>query len=303
MDGMKRVLVTGFGFIGRHVVRRLTDEGYEVAVLERKPDMEALRQAGADPIVGDIRDAELLRAVVPEFDGVIHLAALLGTSELISDPASAVHTNIVGAINVFAACHRGGQLGRRVPCVHITAASYFMNNPYAITKRASERFAEMYNAEHGADIRVVRAQNVYGEFQKHYPVQKILPKFIRAALESEPLTVYGSGEQIQDMIYVGDVARILVAALIAPSQPGLISAGTGRRLTVQEIARMVIESTGSQSTIRRLPMRAGEPPGSVVVGDPSTLVAIGIDPASLSPLEAGLRRTIDWYRANRSYLG
>src|SRR5512141_1407015 len=210
---LERILVTGFGFIARHLVPRLIEEGFRVTVLERKPDVDALGALGADPIVGDVRDSELLGAVVPEFDGVIHLAALLGTSEMIDDPVPAIATNITGAVNVFQACRRSAHLGRTVRCVYVTAANYFMNNTYAITKRTSERFAEMFNAEHGTDIRVVRAQNVYGEFQKAQPVQKIIPKFVRAALRNEPLKIYGSGEQSQDMIYAFDAARVLSAAV------------------------------------------------------------------------------------------
>ena len=298
----KKILVTGFGFIGRHVVPALVEDGCQVTVLERKPELPELAFLGADPIVGDVRDAELLNAVIPEFDGVIHLAGLLGTSELVDDPVPGISTNITGAVNVFQACRRTKHLGRRVPCVHITAANHFMNNTYSITKHASDRFAEMFNAEHGTDIRLVRAQNVYGEHQKHYPVQKIVPKFVRAALRDEPLRIYGSGEQIQDMIHAGDVARILLATLFAPANPGLVSAGTGRRISVNEVAAIVIRTAGSASQVEHVPMRRGEPATSVVLGDPSTLVPIGIDPATLLSFEDGIRRTFEWYRSRPSFL-
>lgn len=298
----KRILVTGFGFIGRHVVPALIKAGCRVSVLQRKPELPELAALGADSIAGDVRDAELLSAVVPEFDGVIHLAGLLGTSELIDDPAPAISTNITGAVNVFQACRRSAQSGRPAPCVHITVANHFMNNSYAITKHASDRFAEMFNAEHGADIRLVRAQNVYGEHQKHYPVRKIVPTFVRAALRGEPLRIYGSGAQIQDMIHAGDVARILIAALFATAKPRLVSAGTGRRISVNEVASIVIRTAGSSSRVEHVPMRRGEPATSVVLGDPSTLVPIGIDPATLLSFEDGIRRTIDWYRSQPGFL-
>jgi nucleoside-diphosphate-sugar epimerase len=293
-----RILVTGFGFIGRHVAAELASCGCRVSVLERKPDLEAARQFGADPVLGDVRDADLLSYVVPEFDGVIHLAGLLGTSELVEDPVPAIETNLTGAVNVYQACRLAARRGRRIPCVQITAANYFMDNSYAITKQASERFASMFNREHSTDIRVVRAQNVYGEHQRNFPVQKIIPRFVGWALAGEPLRVYGDGSQVQDMIHAGDVARILVRTLFAPVNPGLVSAGTGRALTVLEIAREVVAAAGSASPIERVPMRAGEPEGTVVLGEPGTLAAVGVDPASLVTFEAGIRRTIDWYRAN-----
>jgi nucleoside-diphosphate-sugar epimerase len=100
------------------------------------------------------------------------------------------------------------------------------------------------------------------------------------------------------MIHAGDVARVLVAALRAPCVQGVLSAGTGRRISVNEIARAVIEAAASSSVVEHVPMRRGEPPTSVVLGDPSTLIPIGVDPATLVTFEEGVRRTLEWYRAN-----
>ncbi|MFB3776602.1 MAG: NAD-dependent epimerase/dehydratase family protein [Bryobacteraceae bacterium] len=298
----KHVLVTGLGFIGRHVVGELKKRGCSVSALERKPDVEEALALGVRPIVGDVRDADLVSQIVPEFDGVINLAGLLGTAEMMDDPVPAIGTNIVGAVNVFQACRRAGKLGRVVPCVQITAANHFMDNPYSITKSTADRFARMFNSGHGTDIRIVRALNVYGEWQKNFPVRKVVPNFIHAALEGKPLKVYGSGGQIMDLIYAGDVARILVNTLWAESPGDIISAGTGRPLTVLEVARTVIEAVGSRSEIVHAPMRAGEPEHSVVVGEPETLPQIGIDPRELVRFEDGVRTTAAWYRQNRDFL-
>ena len=177
-----------------------------------------------------------------------------------------------------------------------------MNNPYSITKTTSERFADMFNVEHGTDIRVVRALNAYGSYQKYRPVRKIIPNFVRAALVGEPVKVYGNGEQIMDMIHVRDVARILVETLLASKVTGLVSAGTGRRLTVNEIARMVIQAAGSSAQLQHTPMRPGEPEASVVLGERETLSAVGVAPESLIPFEEGIKETVDWYSMNREIL-
>jgi UDP-glucose 4-epimerase len=244
-----------------------------------------------------------MRQLVPSFDGVVHLAGLLGTSELVDDPAAAVDTNIIGALNVFQGCRTAVTLGRPISCVHITVGNHFMDNPYAITKSTSERFARMFNVEHDTDIRVVRVLNAYGSHQTHQPVRKIVPTFVRAALSGEPIRIYGDGEQVMDMIDVRDVAKILVDALLAPSIDGLLSAGTGRHLTVNEIARLIIEAAHSQSDIVHVPMRAGEPERSVVVGDPSSLDCLGVGGDSLIPFEVGIAHTVSWYADNRSFLG
>lgn len=297
------VLVTGFGFIGHHVVTELKQRGHVVAVLDWKPNLSAANELGVIPVVGDVRDAELIRHLVPFYGGVINLAGLLGTSELIDDPAAAVQTNIVGALNVFQGCREAERLGRRVPCVQITVGNHFMNNPYSISKSTSERFAEMFNVEHGTDIRVVRVLNAYGAFQKHRPIRKIIPTFVRAALANEPILVYGDGEQVMDMIYVEDVARILVDALLVPGLSSIISAGTGRRMTVNEIAHGVIRAADSSTSVDHLPMRPGEPERSVVLGAPETLTQLGIEIDSLVDFERGITRTVEWYETNRSFLG
>jgi len=299
---MKKILVTGLGFIGKHVARALLDRGCEVTVLERRPDIETLSALGASPILGDVRDPELLHDVISYFDGVVNLAGLLGTSEMVDDPVPAINTNIIGAVNIFEGCRRAVRSGLKVRCVQITVGNHFMDNPYSITKSTSERFAKMYNTEHGTDVRIVRVLNAYGEQQKHFPVRKIVPNFIRAALQNESLRIYGNGEQIMDMIYVGDVARILVHALFGDKVEGVLSAGTGRRTTVNEIAKIIISISGSKSELEHVPMRPGEPEGSVVMGDPVTLSSIGIEPSTLTRFEDGIARTIHWYKENRNFI-
>ena len=150
------VLITGYGFIGRAVSDLLVSRGVEVTILDRHPDIAQCARARVRPLAGDIRDASLLQSLVPEFAGVIHTAAILGTSETVSDPAPSIETNILGSVHLFQALRRAAALGRNIPCVYITCANWFMDNAYAITKHAAHRFAQMFNREHGADIRIVR---------------------------------------------------------------------------------------------------------------------------------------------------
>lgn len=136
-------------------------------------------------------------------------------------------------------------------------------------------------------------------------VRKIMPSFITRALHGEPVEVYGDGAQVMDMIYVADVAKVLVAALdelLAGGRPkGIYEAGSGHSTTVADIAALVVDEvdtqTGVYAEIRHLPMRPGETPGVVVQGDPSTLAPLGIDPGEFVPLGEGVARTVEFYRA------
>jgi UDP-glucose 4-epimerase len=291
-----RILVAGVGFIGSHVVDYLIRSGHEVSILDRYPRLDTY-STGARVILGDIRDRTLVKEAVIQQDGVINLAGILGTMETVADPYPSVETNIVGALNVFEGCRPSASNPRGVPGVHISVGNHFMHNTYAITKAAAERFALMYNKEHGSKIAVVRALNAYGEGQKHRPVRKMIPSFIVAAFQRRPIQIYGDGRQIMDMIYVKDVADILARALLCDHghYETVFEAGTGRRTTVLEIATMINSCTGNQAGVEHLPMRPGEPERSVVVADPCTLSPLGVSTNDLIPLENGIERTVRWY--------
>lgn len=156
---------------------------------------------------------------------------------------------------------------------------------------------------------VVRALNAYGPRQTAAApfgpskVRKIMPSFICRALTGQDIEVYGDGTQIMDMVYVGDVARVLVNALEVTSQSGAIrdvlEAGSGNPTTVNDIAVAVIEQVeechGVRVGITHLPMRSGEDERSVVKGDPRTLIPIGLDGSDFIPLEAGVHLAVEYF--------
>ena len=170
-----------------------------------------------------------------------------------------------------------------------------MNNPYSITKTTAERFALMNNKERDAKIAVVRGLNAYGPRQKSAPVRKITPNFILPALKNEDILVYGTGKQKMDMIYVGDVAEILVRSLTMDHgvYDDIFEAGTGIAPTVNEIAETIIKLTGSKSKLEHTAMRPGEDKMSTVVANISTLKPLKFD--NFVSLEEGIEKTIPWY--------
>jgi nucleoside-diphosphate-sugar epimerase len=300
---MKTVLVTGGnGFIGRYVVEELASRGYHVSVLDTRYREPA---AGADLVLGDIRDATAVTESVAHADGVIHLAGVLGTQETIQNPRPAAETNIIGGLNVLEACAQYD-----VPLVNIAVGNFWMNNTYSITKNTVERFVEMFVRFRGSRMTVVRALNAYGPRQTAAApfgpskVRKIMPSFICRALTGLPIEIYGDGEQIMDMIYVQDVAEILVDALVrtADSEVAHLAtyeAGTGRKTSVNDIANLVAGavrvSGGKLVEINHLPMRAGEDEKSVVIGNPLTLETLGWTPNDLVKLEDGVTKTVAYY--------
>lgn len=288
-----KVLVTGgAGFIGQHVCRELEQRGYQPVVFDRAANPQTFFES----YFGDIRDSTQVTEAVAHTDAVIHLAGVLGTQETISNPYPATETNILGGLNVFQAVTQ-----YKLPCVYIAVGNWWMDNTYSISKTAVERYARMFNTERDGQIRIVRALNAYGPGQslpKPYgpsKVRKIIPTFIAKVLHDEPIEIYGDGTQIMDMIYVTDVAQILIDALEGPIPGSVYEAGTGRHTTVKDIARMVIDTAGGGEIVH-VSMRPGEPDHSIVVADPTTLTPLGWTPDRMVPLEDGIVEAIRYFR-------
>jgi len=307
---MKIGLTGGQGFIGGWVRRELLRRGHETVIFDRHP--RTPRADGETFFLGDIEDANSVTELAAHVDGIVHLAAVLGTQETIQNPRPSAVTNILGGLNVFEAA-----VQYRLPVVYAGVGNAWMRDhatgSYTISKTCVEDYGRMYNAYRDGVISVVRPVNAYGPGQSvaapYGPskVRKILPAFTCRALTGTPIEVYGDGEQVSDCIYVGDVASTFVTALEYTASNGALEkpaeVGPVESCTVNDVARLVAkfaaEASGSKAVdITHLPMRPGEVPGAVVRSDTSTLEPLGIDASTFVSLEEGIRRTVEWYAEN-----
>ena len=302
------ILITGgCGFLGSHLVDQMVAEGCSVLVFDRVYKKELWDEYGwsQNPMVsfmlGDIKDRDSVFEAVQQSDMWVNLAGLLGTAEMINNPIPAVEVNVLGALNVFDAARLYKKRG-----VQIDVGNYWMNNPYSITKSIASRFASMYNKEHDTDIRIVRGMNVFGERQKHRPIRKLFPNLVIPALLNKPITLYGTGDQIMDLIYVKDIADILSRALLLDDVPNDVSyeAGIGDNQTINQTAKLVLELTGSSSELVHKPMRSGEDKMSVVQitdqGWEDLKTYLGFTKQDLTPFSQAVQNSIQWYRDNLS---
>lgn len=307
---MKIGITGGAGFIGGHVADRCIELGHVPVIFDRRgraPVDDYGKYAGYELFLGDITDPIAVTELAAHVDGIIHLAACLGTQETIKNPRPSAATNVLGGLNFLEACAQ-----YEIPGVYIGVGNWWMENSYSISKHTIERYIRMFNRERGTKINTVRAVNAYGPRQSVAPpfgpakVRKITPAFVCRALTGQPIEIYGDGTQISDMVHVRDVARTLVAALERAAD-GLVlgdavSVGPYPELSlsvnqVANIIRNVVQFRGgpTQPEIVHLPMRPGEVPGDRVSADPWTLRDVGIDPEALIPFEVGIRETIDWF--------
>lgn len=190
---------------------------------------------------------------------VIHLAGVLGTSELFDAPELAVDVNVKGALRVMDFC-----ASRDMGYVGITMPPVFQS-VYTATKVCADRLATAWHLSKGLRTSRVRAFNAYGPGQKHGPghPQKILPTFATEAWAGRPIPIWGDGKQGVDLVHVDDLGRMLVEAC-SYGNDEVFDGGTGVSLTVNDVAAHVLAVTGSTAGVLHLHMRAGEVPTKIV---------------------------------------
>lgn len=233
------VLVTGGGgFIGSAVAARLATVGHRAVIFDRPANVCHPRDI--DPAVAGV-------------DAVIHLAGVLGTDELFDSPLVAIDVNMGGTVSVLEACrqHRARYVGITVPDVFPSV--------YTATKIGAARLESAWHHTYGVPVSRVRAFNAYGPGQRHgaeHP-RKIVPTFATEAWAGRPIPIWRDGTQTVDLVDVDDVARMLVDAAMF-GDDCTFDAGTGQPWSVNEVADMVLDLTGSTAGVEYLPMRRGE---------------------------------------------
>jgi UDP-glucose 4-epimerase len=291
---MKSVVVGGSGFLGGAVVDELVRAGRDVVIFDRAGSQEAVDRRhgpGAARFVrGDVRHADAVLTTFRGAEEVYDFAGELGTSELDDAIPEAITTNILGAAVQFEAAIRQG-----VPRLLYASKPNVWLNTYSITKWAAEQFAELYNQRGETRFCALRYYNAFGPNQSLYPIRKIIPMFAALAMRGRPLEVFGDGEQVVDLVYSPDLARLTVQFLAEEYIDRVVDCGRGVGLSVNEVALAVNEVTGNRGGVRHLPMRRGEDESSTLVADLEVLSKLIGDP-SFTDLESSLDLTVDWYR-------
>ena len=312
------VLVTGgAGFIGSHLAEAILAAGHRVFVIDN--EATGKRQnvpEGAVYFRGDVANLEdLEKPFNASLDAVCHIAGQVSIIRSFTDPVADLRTNTQGTVNAIQLClkHKVPRLvyassmtnyGRTdvlpIPETHPCEPTSY----YGITKYAAERYVQSTGARPDLDfpfqVTSFRMYNVYGSRQAlDNPYQGVLGIFIGNVLRKEPITIYGDGEQSRDFIHISDVVRAWVNALDNRESFGRVfNIGSGRRLTINQVADYVLQSfhqSRSSWQVRYLPARPGEQ--RHVQADISLAAsAMGWSPAV--SFDQGLMETLRWAVGN-----
>lgn len=301
-----RVLVTGgAGFIGSHIVEYFQGQA-EIRILDnlRSGYRENLEGLKHEFIEDSVTDRSAVREAVKGIDYIFHLAAMISVPESMEKPIECVEINTTGTLVVLEEAARAGV---KKLCFSSSAANYGDNpvvpktetmlpepkSPYAITKLDGEYYCDMFAREGRLDTAVMRYFNVFGPRQDPGSAYAAaVPIFIDKATKNETITIFGDGEQTRDFIYVKDVVAANIFLAMNNTDPGFYNVAYGRRLTINDLAKKIIELTGSLSEIEYAPERSGDVRHSMASIEKIT--ALGFEPGS--NFNEGLQATIDFFR-------
>ena len=278
---MKYLITGGAGFIGSHLVEKLITRGDEVVIFDNLSTGSAINLSGIKEKItfqeGNILNKAEIQKLVSESDYVVHLAAALGVFNIVNKPLESLRTNLQGSEVVLEACDKY----RKPVLIASTSEIYGKNDKlplneeddriighplksrwsYSEAKAVDESLAYFYYLENKLPIRIVRFFNTVGPRQVgHYGM--VVPRFVSAALKNEPLSVYGSGEQIRCFCHVDDAVRALLLVMDSDKAIGeVFNVGNNQQITIMELAKKVIEITGSSSTIEKIAYEKAYPEG------------------------------------------
>ena len=278
---MKYLITGGAGFIGSHLVEKLITRGDQVVVFDNLSTGSAINLSGIKEKItfheGNILDKSVIDKLVSESDYVVHLAAALGVINIVNKPLESLRTNLQGSEVVLEACDKY----RKPVLIASTSEIYGKNDKvplneeddriighplksrwsYSEAKAVDESLAYFYYLENKLPIRIVRFFNTVGPRQVgHYGM--VVPRFVSAALKNEPLSVYGSGDQIRCFCHVDDAVRALLLVIDSDKAVGeVFNVGNNQQISIMELAKKVIEFTGSSSTIEKIAYEKAYPEG------------------------------------------
>jgi UDP-glucose 4-epimerase len=302
------ILVTGgAGFIGATLVPILVAQGLRVRVLDNLSvgTQDALADTPVEWVIGDITDAATVATAMQGATGVVHLAAHTNVIDSIQNPAHDFAVNVGGTLNLLTASRAAGvsrfvfassnaPIGDNVPPIDEEKPARPLS-PYGASKLAGEGYCSAFHGSYGLGTVVLRFANVYGPRSTHKG--SVVAKFIKDALTTGHLTIYGDGAQTRDFIYVEDLARAILAGLTGHCGGETFQIASGTETSILDLAQRIRAAFPERAiTVHHEAQRAGE-----IIKNYSAIGkaarVLGWQPQV--ELEHGLTATVAWF--NQTY--
>lgn len=317
---MANILVTGgAGFIGSSVSSKLLEQGHHVVILDEFNDYydpafkrENVARLGTGSqltlVEGDIRDRALVESVYKRqgINATIHLAARAGVRPSIREPHLYSEVNELATVNLLDAARKWGAY----TFIFGSSSSVYGTNskvpfseqdpimqpvsPYAATKRAGELLCYTYHHLFQMKITCLRFFTVYGPRQRP---EMAIYKFTERMLRGDALPMFGDGSSARDYTYIDDIVDGVLRALELAAGWEIINLGGSRTTTLRQLIELIAEAAGATPTIEQLPDQPGDVP--ITYADVAHAAQVlGWQPKV--PIEEGIRRFVDWYKAERA---
>ena len=304
---MTTLVTGGAGFIGSHLTDALVARGHDVVVVD---DLSRGRRQQVNPaarlVVIDVADPALA-AVVAEArpEVVFHQAAQIDVRDSVRDPVADAHTNVVGTVNLLAACADAGV--RRVVFASTGGAIYgdtdvlptlethecLPASPYGTAKLCAEAYGALFQRMRGLEFTSLRYGNVYGPRQDPHGEAGVIAIFATRLLRGEAALINGDGRQTRDYVFVEDVVDANLRAAAAAA-PGVVNVGTGIETDVTELFRRLRDLAGSSADEVHAAAKPGEQRRSALDINRARDL-LGWTPRV--DLSTGLARTLDFFRS------
>ncbi len=266
---MKALVTGGAGFIGSHLAERLLTDGNNVVVVDNLStgslkNIENFQNKGDfDFVEGDIRNAELIDRLAEQSEAVFHLAAAVGVKLIADRPVHTIETNIGGTEVVLDAVNKFNKnifiassseiYGKNDAVPFQEDDDIVLGNTgiarwsYACSKAIDEFLALAFHQQYGLGVVIGRFVNTIGPKQTgQYGM--VVPRFVQWALKGEPVSIYGTGQQMRCFCYVGDVVDVVIGLMNSEeASGGVYNIGSAEEITIEGLADKIIEMTDSKS--------------------------------------------------------
>ncbi|ELY54936.1 NAD-dependent epimerase/dehydratase [Natronococcus amylolyticus DSM 10524] len=298
------ILITGgAGFIGSHLATGLVEEN-DIRVLDNLTSGERSKiPQDATLIEGDLRDKDTLERATENVDLIFHEAALVSVQGSVEAPLTSHDINATATLELLEAARRedarvvlassAAIYGHpdRVPIEE--SDSKTPASPYGIDKLAIDHYARRYYDLYDLETVALRYFNAYGPGQTAGDYSGVISIFCDQAINDDPITVHGDGGQTRDFVFIDDIVQANLKAATTDHVGTAYNVGTGQTVSVQELAKTIVDVTDSDSEITYTEGRDGDIRHSGA--DISAIQAdLGYEPTV--SLFDGLEQTVDWYR-------